>query len=60
MYFVIDLYEGFELIGTYDTYSEAKRAALQRVEDTDGECMVDWYSTRRKDDCKRLKEWGLI
>ena len=44
VYKVIDTYEGFEeLIGTFDTFDEARAAAKQHCEDTDGECQVSIY-----------------
>lgn len=44
MYKVIDTFDGFEdIIGTYDTFDEARAAAKERAEDTDGECQVIIY-----------------
>ena len=49
MYKVIDTYEGFEeLIGIFDTFGEARAAARQHCEDTDGECQVSIYRNTNK------------
>ena len=49
MYKVIDIYEGFEeIIGTFDTFDEARIAARQHCEDTDGECSVSIYRKTQK------------
>ena len=49
MYKVIDTYDGFEdIIGTFDTFDEARAAAKQRCEDTDGECQVSIFAKTRK------------
>jgi hypothetical protein len=60
MYYVIDFYEGIELIGTYKTLAAAKRACIQQMTDTDGECATDYFFTENKDDMEHLKNWGLI
>lgn len=39
-YRVWDSYEGYGLIGDYDTEKEARAAAKQRNDDTEGECQV--------------------
>ena len=45
MYKVIDTYDGFEdIIGTFDTFDEARAAAKQHCEDTDGECQIAIYA----------------
>lgn len=38
-----DHYEGYGLIGDYDTEAEARAAAKQWNEDTDGECQIVMY-----------------
>ena len=49
MYKVIDTYEGFEeIIGTFDTFDEARIAARQHCEDTDGECSVSIFAKTQK------------
>ena len=49
MYKVIDTYEGFEeLIGTFDTFDEARAAARQHCEDTGGECQISIYAKCKK------------
>ena len=49
MYKVIDIYEGFEdIIGTFDTFDEARAAAKQHCEDTDGECQVSIFTKTKK------------
>lgn len=60
MYFVIDLYEWLEVVGVFDYLAEAEKAAKQRIEDTDGECHVDIYSTAKHFERKCLERWGLI
>lgn len=35
-----DVYEGYDLLGEFDTMSEVRRAALQYDADTDGECCL--------------------
>ena len=49
VYKVIDTYDGFEdIIGTFDTFDEARAAAKQHCEDTDGECQVSIFAKTRK------------
>ena len=49
VYKVIDTYEGFEdIIGTFDTFDEARAAAKQHCEDTDGECSVSIFAKTKK------------
>lgn len=44
MYKAIDTYDGFDdVIGVFDTEEEARAAAEERAEDTDGECQVIIY-----------------
>ena len=39
MYKVIDTYDGFDdVVGVFDTEEEARSAAEEHAEDTDGEC----------------------
>ena len=46
---VIDTFDGFEdIIGTYDTFDEARAAAKERAEDTDGECQVNIFAKTKK------------
>lgn len=40
MFEVIDLYEGYLLVGIYDTIYEAREAANEFRQDTDGECNI--------------------
>ena len=41
MYKVIDTYDGFDdVVGVFDTEEEAREAAEEHAEDTDGECQV--------------------
>lgn len=37
-------YENYGLIGEYDTEEEAREAAEEHAEDTDGECQIVLYS----------------
>lgn len=49
MYKVVDTYEGFEdVIGTFDTLKEARAAATEHNEDTDGECQIVLYKYNSK------------
>ena len=49
MYKVIDTYDGFEDIsGTLVTFDEARAAAKQHCEDTDGECQVSIFTMTKK------------
>lgn len=41
-----DYYEDYGLIGDYDTKKKAEAAAMQHLEDTDGECQIVLYSYR--------------
>ena len=44
MYKVIDTYDGFDDgVGVFDTEEEAREAAVEHAEDTDGECQVIIY-----------------
>ena len=44
MYKVIDTYNGFDdVVGVFDTEKEARAAAEEHAEDTDGECQVIIY-----------------
>lgn len=44
MYKVIDTYDGFDdVVGVFDTEKEARAAAEEHAEDTDGECQVIIY-----------------
>ena len=38
-----DHYEEYGLIGEYDTEEEAREAAEEHAEDTDGECQIVLY-----------------
>ena len=37
---VVDMYEGYELLGYVDTKREALKLAHERADDTDGECYI--------------------
>lgn len=44
MYKVIDTYDGFDdVVGVFDTEEEAREAAEEHAEDTDGECQIIIY-----------------
>ena len=44
MYKVIDTYDRFDdVVGVFDTEEEAREAAEEHAEDTDGECQVIIY-----------------
>ena len=39
-----DYYENYGLVGKYDTETEAREAAKQWNDDTDGECQIVMYA----------------
>ena len=39
-----DYYENYGLVGKYDTEAEAREAAKQWNDDTDGECQIVMYA----------------
>ena len=41
-YILYDTYETGEEIGCYNSYEEMRKAARQRIEDTDGECSLQY------------------
>ena len=43
-FFLWDFYEDHGLIGEYDTEEEARAAAEEHFEDTDGECQIAIYA----------------
>lgn len=43
-YLLWDYYEGYGRIGDYDTEAEARAAAKQWNEETDGECQIVMYA----------------
>lgn len=49
-FFLWDFYEDHGLIGEYDTEEEARAAAAEHNEDTDGECQIVLYkyNSRKK------------
>lgn len=52
---VWDYHEGYGLIGDYDTEKEARAAAKQHNEDTDGECQIVLYAY-----CGKQKGYQVI
>ena len=48
-YRVWDNYEGYGIVGDYDTEKEARAAAKRRSEETDGECQIVLYSYCEKE-----------
>lgn len=49
MYKVVDTYDGFEdIIGEFNTFDEARAAANDRCEETDGECQVSIFAKSKK------------
>ena len=40
-FWVVDYYEGYEIIGTTNDLAEAKKMMNERIDDTDGECDVE-------------------
>lgn len=45
---VWDYYEGYGHIGDFDTLKEARAAAKQHSQDTDGECQIVLYAYKGK------------
>ncbi len=43
-YYLWDYYEDYGLIGEYDTESEARAAAKEWYEETDGECQIVMFA----------------
>lgn len=59
-YFVIDVYEGIEVIGTTDNLEIALDMECERINDTDGECAVWIFDTTLDKDINILKVWEII
>lgn len=59
-YFVIDVYEGIEVIGTTDDLDTALDMERERENDTDGECAVWIFDTTLEKDINILKVWEII
>ena len=47
-FYVVDYYEGYEVIGTTDDREEADRMAGDRIADTDGECALEIIDTMKE------------
>ena len=43
-FYLWDYYEDYGFIGDYDTEEEARAAAAEHNEDTDGECQIAIYA----------------
>lgn len=43
-FYLWDYYEDYGFIGDYDTEKEARAAAEEHFEDTDGECQIAIYA----------------
>ena len=59
-YYVIDVYEDIEVIGTTDNLDTALDMEHERTNDTDGECAVWIYDTTLEKNINKLKAWGII
>lgn len=59
-YFVIDVYEDIEVIGTTDDLDTALNMVSQRENDTDSECSAWIYDTTLEKNINKLKSWGII
>lgn len=59
-YFVIDVYEDIEVIGTTDDLDTALDMVCQRKYDTDNECTVWIFDTALERNINKLKSWGII
>ena len=59
-YYVIDVYEDIEVIGTTDDLDTALVMESERVNDTDGECAVWIFDTTLDKDINILKVWEII
>lgn len=59
-YYVIDVYEGIEVIGATDNLEIALDIESERVNDTDGECAVWIFDTTLERNINKLKKWRII
>lgn len=59
-YFVIDVYEDIEVIGTTDNLDTALDMVCQRENDTDNECAIWIFDTTLEKNMNKLKSWGII
>lgn len=59
-YYVIDVYEDIEVIGTIDDLDTALAMENEHVNDTDGECAVWIFDTTLDKDINILKVWEII
>lgn len=57
---VVDLYEGIDVIGEFDTLAEVFAQQVKRMEDTDGECNVVYYDKNVSLDRIQLRKLGLL
>lgn len=57
-FYLWDYYEDYGFIGDYDTEEEARAAAEEHFEDTDGECRIAIYAySSAKKGYKEVLEW---
>ena len=59
-YYVIDVYEDIELIGTTDCLEVAMDMVSERETDTDEECAVWIFDTTIERNRNKLKAWRII
>lgn len=59
-YYVIDVYEDIEVIGTTDDFKTALNMVSQRKNDTDDECSAWIYDTTLEKNINKLKSWRII
>lgn len=59
-FYVVDVYEDIELIGTTDNFDTALDMVWQREQDTDDECSAWIYDTTLERNINKLKSWGII
>lgn len=60
MLFLIDLYEGVEIVAVAETKKEIRKAYNDRMDDTDCECDLMIFDTNYEPERKVLVDWGLI
>ena len=57
---VVDLYEGVDVIGEFDTLAQVFAQQVKRMEETYGECNVVYYDKNVSLDRIQLRKLGLL
>lgn len=60
MLYLVDLYEGAEIVWMAETRKEINKAKQQHIEDTDGECLLTILDSLKPKDERNLIDLGLI